>query len=63
MREQSEISPVNKGLMWGFFRVAWDTKMAEMHNEKWTQLFADVFQNVLEKLETEETQCPFSIHV
>ena len=37
------------------FKAEWDKKMAEMHGENWTELFAQMLQHVINELEKGNT--------
>ena len=52
VRAVGNLSPEQRN-DWDYFRVAWDTKMADMHDGDWANIFAEILQNVVVELETE----------
>ncbi len=54
LRNVADITPEQTG-EWEYFKQTWDDTMARIHGESWAELFAQIIQEVLEKLQAGKT--------
>ena len=49
IRAAAELSP-EQANDWEFFKTTWDREMADAHQDKWGELFAELMQHILNEL-------------